>query len=132
MKLERISLAQPNNQSYPIEILKEEEVLNLQHFKDEILNLQVKLGENIRLGNGVQREPKRIFEWMFKSDAAQWKQVLNERMVDGLRENRINELPQPWEYYAFLEFTFACHYYDQSPTVLCILHAKIAQAFVYV
>jgi len=27
LKLEHISLAQPNNQSYPIEILKEDEVL---------------------------------------------------------------------------------------------------------
>lgn len=39
-------------------------------------------------------------------------------MIDGLQENSINERPLPWEYYAFLEFTFACHYYDQSPTVL--------------
>ena len=70
LKLDNILLAQPNNQSYPIEILNEEHVLNLQHFKDEILNLQERLGEKIRLGNGVQREPKHIFEWMFKSDAA--------------------------------------------------------------
>lgn len=118
LQLDNTQLLQPNTQEYPIELLLEEQVLNLQHFKDEILNLQEKVGEKIRLGNDVQREPKHILEWMFKNDTAQWKQELKDRMDDGLRENKIMELLESWEYYAFLEFTFACHYYGQSPTVL--------------
>ena len=80
------ALAKPNNQSYPIAILKEEQVLNLQHFKDEITNLQTKLDEKIPLDLGITREPKQILAWMFTSDGAQRKTILKERTRNGLRK----------------------------------------------